>query len=417
MTSNGAGNGDLDDNDLAEPSLEQRPATTAITAGRGANGTSLAPPLWSSSVWTSTGLVDARRRATGQRSKEFYGRYGNPTVRAFEEAIAELEGAEDALAYGSGMGALTTTILALCGSGSHIVAQRQLYAGTLAFLQGPCRRFGIDVTIVDGTQPGALAAAVQPGRTMMVLAETPSNPLLELVDLDEIGAIVGPFTVVDSTFATPLGQRPLEHGVDLVIHSATKGIAGHNDATLGVIAGEKDLLNEIWGYGVLHGATPSPHDALNALRGIRTMAVRITHQAGSALQVSKELAANPNVSAVFYPGLPSHPQYDLAQRQMRHNGTVLAFEVTGGQAHAASVLERLRIARIATSLGGPETLVCHPATTTHASLTPEEQATAGISPGLLRVSIGLEDPNDLVADFLRAVEPPTSAAPRTTPTA
>jgi cystathionine beta-lyase/cystathionine gamma-synthase len=384
---------------------EHRPATTAITAGRGANGTSLAPPLWSSSTWTSAGLVDARRRATGQRAKEFYGRYGNPTVRAFEEAVAELEGAEDALAYGSGMGALTTVILALCGQGSHIVAQRQLYAGTLAFLQGPCRRFGIETTIVDGLEPGAFAAAVQPGRTMMILAETPSNPLLELVDLDELGAIKGPFKVVDSTFATPLGQRPLGHGADLVIHSATKGIAGHNDATLGVIAGERELLNEIWGYGVLHGATPSPHDALNALRGIRTMSVRIAHQAGSALQLSKELAADPNVSAVFYPGLPSHPQYDLAQRQMRHNGTVLSFEVEGGLEHAASVLDRLRLGMVATSLGGPETLVCHPATTTHASLTPDEQVVGGITPGLLRVSVGLEDPNDLVADFLQAIQP------------
>ncbi|HEY4333928.1 MAG TPA: aminotransferase class I/II-fold pyridoxal phosphate-dependent enzyme [Ilumatobacteraceae bacterium] len=380
-----------------------RPATTAITAGRGANGTSLAPPLWASSTWVSSGLVDARRRATGQRSAEFYGRYGNPTVRAFEEAIAALENAEDALAYGSGMGAVTTTILALCGAGSHIVAQRQLYAGTLAFLQGPCRRFGIDVTVVDGTKPGELAAAVQPGKTMMVLAETPSNPLLELVDLDELGAIKGPFTVVDSTFATPLGQQPLAHGVDLVIHSATKGIAGHNDATLGVIAGERDLLNEIWGYGVLHGATASPADALNALRGVRTMAVRINHQAASALQLAKELCADPNVKAVHYPGLPSHPQYDLAQRQMRHNGTVLAVELAGGLEHATAFLDSVRLARVATSLGGPETLVCHPATTTHASLTPDEQVVAGISPGLLRVSIGLEDPNDLVADFQHAL--------------
>jgi cystathionine beta-lyase/cystathionine gamma-synthase len=384
-------------------STEMRPATVAITAGRSANGTSLSTPLWSSSTWRSASLADARRRATGHRAAEFYSRYGNPTVRAFEEAVAQLEGAEDALAYGSGMGAVTTAILALCGQGSHIVAQRQLYAGTLAFLQGPCARFGIETTFVDATESGAFAAAVQPGRTMMILAETPSNPLLELVDLAEIGAIKGPFKVVDSTFATPLGQRPLEYGIDLVLHSATKGIAGHNDATLGVIAGERDLLNEVWSYGVLHGATPSPHDALNALRGIRTMAVRVAHQAASALQLSKELAADPNVDAVHYPGLPSHPQYDLAQRQMRQNGTVLSFSVHGGVQHAASVLERLRIAHAATSLGGPETLVCHPATTTHASLTDAEQAAAGIGPGLLRVSIGLEDPDDLVADFLRAI--------------
>ena len=385
---------------------EQRPATTAITAGRSASGTSLAPPLWASSTWFSQSLVDARERATGRRSSEFYSRYANPTVRAFEEAIAALEGADDALAYASGMGALTTTILALCGSGSHIVAQRQLYAGTLAFLQGPCRRFGIDVTFVDGREPGAFAAAVQPGRTMLILAETPSNPLLELVDLDELGAIRGPFKMVDSTFATPLGQLPLRHGVDLVMHSATKGIDGHNDATLGVIAGEGDLLDEIWSYGVLHGATASPADALNALRGIRTLAVRVAHQSASALQLAKELSASPHVAAVHYPGLPTHPQYDLAQRQMRHNGTVLAIEVAGGQAHAATVLDQLRLARVATSLGGPETLVCHPATTTHASLTPEEHLEAGITPGLLRISVGLEDPLDLITDFGRALSPP-----------
>ena len=381
-----------------------RPATTAITVGRSAYGTSLAPPLWASSTWVSAGLVDARKRATGVRSTEFYSRYSNPTVRSFEEAIAALEGAEDAIAYASGMGAITTTILALCSAGSHIVAQRQLYAGTLAFLQGPCRRFGIDVTYVNGIEPGAFAAAVQPGRTMMILAETPSNPLLELVDLDELGAIRGPFKVVDSTFATPLGQQPLRHGIDLVIHSATKGIDGHNDATLGVIAGERDLLDELWGYGVLHGATPSPADALNALRGVRTLAIRIAHQSASALQIAKELVANPAVSTVHYPGLATHPQYDLAQRQMRHNGTVLSFEVAGGQQHAAKLLDQLALARVATSLGGPETLVCHPATSTHASLTGDELIAGSITPGLLRVSIGLEDPNDLVADFNQALE-------------
>lgn len=377
--------------------------TAAIIAGRSANGSSLATPLWASSTWCSSSLVDARKRATGQRATEFYSRYSNPTVRAFEEAVSALENTEDALSYASGMGAITTTILALCGAGSHIVAQRQLYAGTLAFLQGPCRRFGIDVTFIDCTVPGAFAAAVQPGRTMVVLAETPSNPLLELVDLQELGAIKGPFTIVDSTFATPYGQRPAEHGVDLIIHSATKGIAGHNDATLGVVAGERDLLNEIWGYGVLHGATPSPADALNALRGLRTLALRVRHQAHSAQSVAEAMQASPLVAAVHYPGLANHPQHALAQRQMNHNGTVLSVDLAGGQAHAGGTLDRLLLARVATSLGGPETLVCHPATTTHASLTAEEQVTAGIGPGLLRVSIGLEDPGDLVADFLQAI--------------
>jgi cystathionine beta-lyase/cystathionine gamma-synthase len=380
-----------------------KPASTAITAGRAASGSSLAPAPWGSSVWQSTCMDDANQRATSLRPGQFYGRYANPTVRSFEEAIAELEGAEEAMAFASGMGALATTVLTLCSAGDHIVAPRQLYAGTLAFLQAHCSRFGIETTLVDGTQPGAFAAAVQPGRTTLVLAETPSNPRLELCDLDEIGSISGPFTVVDSTFATPLGQQPLAHGVDLVLHSATKGIAGHNDATLGVVAGERELLEAIWTYGVLHGATASPFDALNALRGIRTIAVRTAHQAATAQRLAEWFEQHPAVSAVHYPGLASHPQHDLAKRQMRQFGTVLAFDLAGGQEAVRRMFDTMQLARCATSLGGPETLVCHPMTTTHVSLTPEEQAIAGVTPGLVRMSVGLEDPDDLVQDLQRAL--------------
>jgi cystathionine beta-lyase/cystathionine gamma-synthase len=348
-------------------------------------------------------MDDANQRATSMRPGQFYGRYANPTVRSFEEAIAELEGAEEAMAFASGMGAIATTVLTFCSSGSHIVASRQLYAGTLAFLQAHCSRFGIETTLVDCTRPGAFAEAVIPGRTTLVLAETPSNPRLELCDLDEIGSISGPFTVVDSTFATPLGQQPLAHGVDLVLHSATKGIAGHNDATLGVVAGERELLEAIWLYGVLHGASASPFDALNALRGIRTIAVRTAHQAATAQRLAEWLEQHPAVSAVHYPGLASHPQHDLAKRQMRQFGTVLAFELAGGQEAVRRMFDTMQLVRCATSLGGPETLVCHPMTTTHVSLSPEEQAIAGVTPGLVRMSIGLEDPDDLVADLQHAI--------------
>ena len=230
------------------------PGTKAVAAGRGQQGTSLTPPLWATSVWQTAGLDDTRKRATATRADNFYSRYANPTVRAFEEAIAELEDAEDALAFASGMGAIASVVFGLCSSGDHVVAQRQIYAGTSAFLQGPCARLGIDVSWVDGTVPGAFAAAVVPGRTMLVIAESPSNPRLDIVDLDELGAISGPFTLVDSTFATPLGQQPVHHGVDLVLHSATKGICGHNDATLGVVAGDRDVLADLWAYSVLHGA-------------------------------------------------------------------------------------------------------------------------------------------------------------------
>ncbi len=384
------------------PTPEHTPTTRAITAGRAHSGTSLAPALWASSTWESDGLDDANRRATSIRHNEFYSRYANPTVEQFEDAIAELEGAEAALAFASGMGAIAATVFALCGTGSHIVAQRQLYAGTLAFLQGPCQRMGIEVTFVDVATPGAFAAAVQPGRTMLVIAETPSNPRLELADLDELGAIRGPFTMVDSTFATPLGQQPLAHGIDISLHSATKGIAGHNDATLGVIAGDRDLLDDIWAYAVLHGATPSPFDALNALRGIRTLGVRTRQQNESARSIAVMLAEHPAVTAVHYPGLSEHPQHALASRQLLQYGTVLSFEVAD-RAAAQRLLSSVRLARCATSLGGPETLVCHPATTTHASLSPDEQLATGVTAGLIRLSVGLEESVDLLADLDQAL--------------
>jgi len=380
-----------------------QPATLAITAGRGHSGKSLAPALWASSVWQSADMADARKRATGVRSGEFYGRYANPTVSSFEDAIAQLEGAESSLAFASGMGAISSVVLALCSAGDHIVAQRQLYSATLAFLQGPCARFGIEVTFVDGTQPGAFAAALRPGRTMLAIAETPSNPLLEVVDLAEFGALRGPITLVDSTFATPLGQQPLAHGVHLSLHSATKGIAGHNDATLGVVSGERDLIDSIWAYSVLHGATPSPFDALNALRGVRTMAVRTKHQSSSALHLAHALQQHAAVTAVHYPGLASHPQHAIAAQQMSHFGTVLAIDLAGGRAAAEHLLSSVQLVRVATSLGGPETIVCHPRSTTHASLTDEEAAQQGVTPGMLRISVGLEDPADVLSDLHQAL--------------
>lgn len=378
------------------------PATQAITAGRASSGRSLAPALWASSTWESESLDDANRRATGTRQTDFYSRYCNPTVRSFEEAVRDLEGAEESLAFASGMGAIASTILGLCSAGSHIVAQRQLYAGTLAFLQGPCVRLGIETTFVDVATPGAFTEAIQPGRTMVVLAETPSNPRLELADLDELGAIKAPFTVVDSTFATPLGQRPLDHGVDISLHSATKGIAGHNDATLGVISGDADLLGEIWAYSVLHGATPSPFDALNALRGIRTLAVRTRQQNESARSIAVMLADHDAVHTTHYPGLNEHPQHAIAARQLLQYGTVLAFDV-GSREAATALLDRVALCRVATSLGGPETLVCHPASSTHASLTPDEQSATGVTPGLIRLSVGLEETVDLLADLEQAL--------------
>jgi cystathionine beta-lyase/cystathionine gamma-synthase len=379
-------------------------STTAITAGRARSGASLAAPLWPSSVWVSDGLDAARKKATGARREEFYARYSNPTVREFEDAVAALESAEAALAFGSGMGAIASVILALCRNGDHIVATKQLYAGTQAFLAGPCRRFGIETTFVDGTVAGSLRAAVQPGRTMVAIVETPSNPRLDCIDLGELSNLGGPITMVDSTFATPMLQRPLAHGVDLVVHSATKGIAGHNDATLGVVAGAADVLGEIWGYAVLHGATASPFDALNALRGIRTLPVRIERQCATSLSLAQRLQGHPGLTQVIHPGLTSHPSHEIAAHQMDGFGTMLALDLAGGLPAARSLLERVQLLRVATSLGGPETLVCHPATSTHVSLDADEQADIAVTPGLLRISVGLESADDLLADLLQALD-------------
>ena len=378
------------------------PETTAVTAGRQGDAGALAPTIWETTTFTSPDVAAARRAASSTTETRFYSRNGNPTVAAFEEAVAELEGAEAARAFASGMGALSAVVLGMCSTGDHLVAQYQLYGGTSQLLGAVCPRFGIDVTFVDGTEPGAFAAAVQPGRTVMVVAETPANPALDIIDLAALGAIKGPITVVDSTFATPLGQRPLELGVDLVVHSATKAMAGHNDATLGVVAGSRELIDWLWGFAVIHGASASPHDAANGLRGLRTLPVRLERQAATAQRLAETLVAHPGVSNVRYPGLPTHPGHDIAATQMRNFGGLLSFDVDGDGA-AVRFIEGLSLVRIATSLGGPETLATHPVSTTHHHLDPEGRARLGISDATVRLSVGLEHPDDVVADVLTAL--------------
>ena len=386
-----------------EETTGYEPETSAILAGRNEGETSLAPVLYPTSAFEFATIDQGREMATAVGAERFYSRYGNPTINAFEAAIAELEGAEAARAFASGMGAVSAVVLGLCSSGDHVVAQRQIYAGTQLFLQSACPRFGIDVTFVDGTEPGAFEAAIRPGRTMLVCAETPANPKLDLVDLEELGAITQATTVVDSTFATPLGQNPLAHGVDLVLHSATKGIAGHNDATIGVVAGSEDLLSWLWGFAVLHGANASPYDAFNAHRGLRTLGVRLAHQSATARRLAEFLEGHDSVDLVRYPGLESHPQHGLAARQMRSFGGLLTFDLRGDIEAGCRFTEAVRLARQAPSLGGPETLISHPASTTHVGLTPEEMASTGIGPGTMRVSCGLEYPDDVVADIEQAL--------------
>jgi cystathionine beta-lyase/cystathionine gamma-synthase len=283
-----------------------------------------------------------------------------------------------------------------------VVAQRHLFSATSTFFTAHCPRLGIDVTFVDGADTQQFVDAVRPGKTQLVFVETPANPALTLTDIEAVAAIPGPFTVVDSTFATPVVQQPLAHGADLVLHAATKGIAGHNDALLGVIAGSRELIDAIWGWHLVHGAQASPFDAWNGLRGIRTLSARVHQQSASAQRLAEYLADHPAVLAVNYPGLETHPQRDLAKRQMASGGTMLSIEVAGGTEAAKRFCDGCRIARIALSLGGPETLLSHAATNA-ALLSPGERADLGITDGLVRISVGLEHPDDLIADLDRAL--------------
>jgi cystathionine beta-lyase/cystathionine gamma-synthase len=387
---------------MPEPPDEWAFDTRAVTSGRDWSRDSLAPVLFPSTTYQVEAVDDHRRMAGTPRTAHYYSRFGSPSVQEFEQAVASLEGAEAALASASGMAALSGVIFGLCSAGDHIVAQRQLFSITSLLLSAHVPRFGIDVTFVDGTDTAEFAEAIRPGRTQLVLIETPANPALSLTDIEAVAALPGPFTVVDSTFATPVLQSPLELGADLVLHAATKGLAGHNDALLGVVAGERDMIDALWGWQAVQGGQASPFDAWNGLRGIRTLGVRVRQQCATAQSLAERLEAHPAVTAVSYPGLDSHPQRDLAKRQMRGGGTTLAVELAGGFDAARRFCESTRIARIALSLGGPETLVTHPATIA-GNFTPEERDGLGISDGLVRVSVGLEDVADLVADVDQAL--------------
>jgi cystathionine beta-lyase/cystathionine gamma-synthase len=376
--------------------------TRAILGGRTWSGDSLAPVLFPSTTYEVESVDDHRQMAGTARPAHYYSRFGSPSAQEFEQAVALLEGAEAALASASGMAAVTGVVFGLCSSGDHIVVQRQLFSVTSTLFTAHCPRFGIDVTFVDGTDTAQFAEAIRPGRTQLVFVETPANPALSLTDIEAVSALPGPFTVVDSTFATPVLQQPLALGADLVLHAATKGLAGHNDALLGVVAGSRDLIDAIWGWHVVQGGQASPFDAWNGLRGIRTLGVRVRQQCASAQALAEHLEGHEAVAAVSYPGLDSHPQRDLAKRQMSAGGTLLAVELAGGFEAARRFCEATRLARIALSLGGPETLVTHPATIV-SHLTPDERAGLGISDGLVRVSVGLEDVADLIADLDQAL--------------
>lgn len=377
--------------------------TRAIRAGRGPNHGSVASPIWPSTAYELRDLEASARLAITPRATEFYARNGTPTVQAFADAVAEVEGAEAGIAFGSGMGAASTIVFALCSPGDRIVAQASMFSVTNQLLTRTCERFGIEVALVDAFDPDALRDAVAEKPTQLVWAETPANPAMGIVDLEALGSLGGPFTVVDSTMASPAVQNPHEYGVHLVFHSATKAIAGHNDALLGVATGERELIDVLWGHHVVHGAVASPFDAFLGLRGLRTLHVRQRQACETAHALAERLSAHGAVDRVRYPGLASHPQHELAMRQMRSGGSIVVLDLAGGYDAGKAFVERVELALPAVSLGGPETLVTHPASMSAASLSPQERTAMGIPEGMLRISVGLEHVDDVIADVLGAL--------------
>ena len=344
------------------------------------------------------------KAAGGEMPRVEYGRYGNPTQSAVEHKVASLEGGERALLFASGMGAITTTLGELLSSGDHLILVRDAYHGTRDFAANYLSRWGIETTFVPVDDPAAMAAAVCP-TTRAIYSETPTNPYLSIMDLSamrEIGEAHGVTTIVDSTFATPINLRPMEHGIDLVVHSATKYLGGHNDLLAGVVVGSSRLLDQIGEARGVLGAVSSPHDAYLLLRGLKTLEVRVRRQNENAQRLAEFLQQHRAVHCVYYPGLPSHPQHDIALQQMTGFGGVVSFEVDGDLDRTSRFVDLLRIPYIGPTLGGVESIVQQPAILY--SLDPGERREAGLKDNLVRYAVGIEDPEDLIADLHRALD-------------
>lgn len=381
--------------------------TLAVHAGedREANHGAVSVPIYPASVFAFSDADDGIAIHNYEKDGYFYGRLGNPTVDALEKTMAQLEGGEDALAFASGMAAVSAAAFTLVGSGDHIVAPESMYSTTTNFLKHIGESFGIETTFVDAANAEAYAAAIRPN-TKMFWLESPSNPLVKITDIAEVATIgrnAGVATVIDNTFATPFNQRPLELGVDLVVHSATKYLGGHSDLTAGLIVGRHDLVDKArHGPAKLYGGNIAPQVAWLVLRGIKTLALRMERHNSNASVLANTLVSHAKVEAVFYPGLESHQNHEIAKRQMKGFGGMLGVDVGTAEA-AKSVVNNLKICTFATSLGGVETLVQPVALMTHATLSPAERAKAGVSEGLLRVSVGIEDINDICRDIYDAL--------------
>jgi len=362
----------------------------------------LATPIYQTSTFEVTDN-DQQLRATP--TDKFYTRYGNPTNTVAEAAIAELDGNETALVFASGMTAITTAALALLKSGDHVVAQRDIYGGATKFFSQWLPKLGVETTFVDTTEYDQHAHAIRPNTRLLYL-ESPTNPTLRVVDLPKAAALArqhGILTMIDSTFATPINQRPAEFGIDLVMHSGTKYFAGHSDLICGAVSGAGDLIAKIKETRTTLGGNMDPHAAWLLLRGIKTLAVRVQRQNENALQVARFLDQHPKVRAVHYPFLEGHPQRAVAMEQMRGGGGVLSFEVDGTGQDARRLAEALTLFTLAPSLGGVDSLVTVPVLTSHAMISAEQRAKMGVTEQLIRLSVGIENSGDLIADLEHAL--------------
>jgi len=362
----------------------------------------MAQPIYQTSTFQVTDS-DQQLRATS--TDMFYTRYGNPTHTAVESTIAQLESADAALLFASGMNAITTSILALVKSGDHIVAQRDIYGGVTKFLSTWLPKLGIETTFVDTTDYNQHVRAIRPNTKLLYL-ETPTNPTLRVVDIRKAVAIAREhklISMIDSTFATPINTRPAEFGIDLVLHSGTKYFGGHTDLICGVAAGRRDLIDQIRGTRTTLGGSMDPHAAFLLLRGIKTLAVRVERQNESALRIAEFLSQHAKVRSVNYPFLKDHPQRALAIEQMKGGGGVLSFEVEGSGDDAKKVSESMRLFALAPSLGGVESLVSLPVLTSHAMISPEHRKQMGVTEQMIRLSVGIENVNDLIADLDQAL--------------
>ena len=370
-------------------------------------------PVYRTSVFEFETMQDYADVLSGSMDGYVYSRIDNQTSDAFAAAVAALEGAESGQPFASGMAAISTTLLALLSAGDHVVAQAQVYGGTYSLLASVLPRFGITATFVPAADPAAVAAAVRP-ETALIYAETIANPTMAVADLPALSSLArgaGVPLVVDSTFATPVVCRPLEWGADLVLHSATKYIGGHSDATGGVVVGGRELVARVRALRSELGGMLAPDEAFLLHRGIATLPLRVERHCASALLFAEQMAAHPAVESVSYPGLPAHPDHDRARSQFGRSdrgeplfGGCVLVTPHGGRAAGMAVCDRLELGSVATSLGGGHTVVSHVPSTTHRQLDDTALASAGIGAAAIRVSVGLEDVDDLVADFTAALD-------------